>query len=105
MAPPSPDKVLTYERLRILYGKDERNLTLDERAKISRLQGDLLWLVREGYVKEGSRIRMGGCVLEMRARTEEHYAVLCEEEGYSLDVGERANRIDPFLGDDDNAAG
>jgi hypothetical protein len=27
-------------------------LTIDERAKISRLQGDLLWLVREGYVTE-----------------------------------------------------
>ena len=30
----------------------EPNLTLDERAKISRLQGDLVWLVREGYVTE-----------------------------------------------------
>ena len=28
------------------------DLTLDERAKISRLQGDLMWLVREGYVTE-----------------------------------------------------
>ncbi|MBI5766314.1 MAG: hypothetical protein HZA93_00855 [Verrucomicrobia bacterium] len=27
-------------------------LTVDERAKISRLQGDLMWLVREGYVTE-----------------------------------------------------
>ena len=32
--------------------KPEANLTLDERAKISRLQGDLMWLVREGYVTE-----------------------------------------------------
>ncbi len=30
----------------------EPALSLDERAKISRLQGDLLWLVREGYVTE-----------------------------------------------------
>ncbi len=27
-------------------------LTIDERAKLSRLQGDLMWLVREGYVTE-----------------------------------------------------
>ena len=27
-------------------------LTVDERAKLSRLQGDLVWLVREGYVTE-----------------------------------------------------
>ncbi len=27
-------------------------LTIDERAKISRMQGDLMWLVREGYVTE-----------------------------------------------------
>jgi hypothetical protein len=27
-------------------------LTIDERAKIARLQGDLVWLVREGYVTE-----------------------------------------------------
>jgi hypothetical protein len=32
--------------------KPELNLSLDERAKISRLQGDLMWLVREGYVTE-----------------------------------------------------
>ena len=32
--------------------KPEPNLTIDERAKISRLQGDLMWLVREGYVTE-----------------------------------------------------
>jgi hypothetical protein len=32
--------------------KVEPSLTLDERAKISRLQGDLMWLVREGYVTE-----------------------------------------------------
>ena len=32
--------------------KTESSLSLDERAKISRLQGDLLWLVREGYVTE-----------------------------------------------------
>ena len=27
-------------------------LSIDDRAKISRLQGDLVWLVREGYVTE-----------------------------------------------------
>src|SRR5207253_1219865 len=27
-------------------------LTIEERAKLSRLQGDLVWLVREGYVTE-----------------------------------------------------
>lgn len=32
--------------------KPDAALTIDERAKISRLQGDLLWLVREGYVTE-----------------------------------------------------
>jgi hypothetical protein len=32
--------------------KPEMSLSLDERAKISRLQGDLMWLVREGYVTE-----------------------------------------------------
>jgi hypothetical protein len=32
--------------------RPEPNLSLDERAKISRLQGDLLWLVHEGYVTE-----------------------------------------------------
>ena len=32
--------------------KPEPSLTLDERAKISRMQGDLMWLVREGYVTE-----------------------------------------------------
>jgi hypothetical protein len=32
--------------------KTESNLTIDERAKISRMQGDLMWLVREGYVTE-----------------------------------------------------
>jgi hypothetical protein len=32
--------------------KAEPNLSLDERAKISRMQGDLMWLVREGYVTE-----------------------------------------------------
>src|SRR6185369_10725239 len=32
--------------------KPEPNLTIDERAKVSRLQGDLMWLVREGYVTE-----------------------------------------------------
>ncbi|HUR58564.1 MAG TPA: hypothetical protein VM029_12695, partial [Opitutaceae bacterium] len=30
----------------------EPNLTIDERAKLSRMQGDLMWLVREGYVTE-----------------------------------------------------
>lgn len=30
----------------------ETVLTIDERAKIARLQGDLVWLVREGYVTE-----------------------------------------------------
>jgi hypothetical protein len=33
-------------------GKPESSLSLEDRAKISRLQGDLLWLVREGYVTE-----------------------------------------------------
>ncbi len=32
--------------------KAEPMLTIEERAKISRLQGDLMWLVREGYVTE-----------------------------------------------------
>lgn len=32
--------------------KPEAQLTIDERAKISRMQGDLVWLVREGYVTE-----------------------------------------------------
>lgn len=32
--------------------KPEPTLTIDERAKLSRLQGDLMWLVREGYVTE-----------------------------------------------------
>jgi hypothetical protein len=32
--------------------KAESSLSIDERAKISRMQGDLLWLVREGYVTE-----------------------------------------------------
>jgi hypothetical protein len=32
--------------------KAEPTLSIDERAKISRLQGDLMWLVREGYVTE-----------------------------------------------------
>lgn len=30
----------------------EPTLTVDERAKFARLQGDLMWLVREGYVTE-----------------------------------------------------
>ena len=30
----------------------EPTLTVEERAKIVRLQGDLMWLVREGYVTE-----------------------------------------------------
>lgn len=30
----------------------EPSLSLDDRARISRLQGDLMWLVREGYVTE-----------------------------------------------------
>jgi hypothetical protein len=30
----------------------EPTLTIEERAKLSRLQGDLVWLVREGYVTE-----------------------------------------------------
>ena len=30
----------------------EPALTIDERARISRMQGDLVWLVREGYVTE-----------------------------------------------------
>jgi hypothetical protein len=32
--------------------RPESTLTIDERAKISRMQGDLMWLVREGYVTE-----------------------------------------------------
>lgn len=32
--------------------KPEASLSIDERAKISRMQGDLVWLVREGYVTE-----------------------------------------------------
>jgi hypothetical protein len=32
--------------------KPDTNLSLDDRARISRLQGDLMWLVREGYVTE-----------------------------------------------------
>lgn len=32
--------------------KTEAQLTIEERAKISRMQGDLMWLVREGYVTE-----------------------------------------------------
>jgi hypothetical protein len=32
--------------------KSEPSLSLDDRARISRLQGDLMWLVREGYVTE-----------------------------------------------------
>jgi hypothetical protein len=32
--------------------KTEGNLTIEDRARLSRLQGDLLWLVREGYVTE-----------------------------------------------------
>ena len=30
----------------------EPSLTVDQRAKLARLQGDLMWLVREGYVTE-----------------------------------------------------
>jgi hypothetical protein len=32
--------------------KAEPTLTIDERAKLARMQGDLVWLVREGYVTE-----------------------------------------------------
>ncbi len=32
--------------------KPESTLTIEERAKLARLQGDLMWLVREGYVTE-----------------------------------------------------
>ena len=32
--------------------KPEPTLSIDDRARISRLQGDLMWLVREGYVTE-----------------------------------------------------
>jgi hypothetical protein len=32
--------------------KVESSLTLEERAKLARMQGDLVWLVREGYVTE-----------------------------------------------------
>jgi hypothetical protein len=32
--------------------KSEGSLSIEDRARLSRLQGDLLWLVREGYVTE-----------------------------------------------------
>jgi hypothetical protein len=32
--------------------KAEPNLSIEDRARLARLQGDLLWLVREGYVTE-----------------------------------------------------
>ncbi len=32
--------------------KPEPSLSIDERAKLARMQGDLVWLVREGYVTE-----------------------------------------------------
>ncbi len=32
--------------------KPESTLTIEERAKLARMQGDLVWLVREGYVTE-----------------------------------------------------
>ena len=32
--------------------KAEPNLSIEDRARLSRLQGDLMWLVREGYVTE-----------------------------------------------------
>ena len=32
--------------------KPEPTLSIDERAKLARMQGDLVWLVREGYVTE-----------------------------------------------------
>lgn len=32
--------------------KQDPGLSIDERAKLSRMQGDLMWLVREGYVTE-----------------------------------------------------
>ncbi len=52
-------------------------LTIDERAKLSRLQGDLVWLVREGYVTEfiDGRLFAPPAVVEARKKeieAEEH---------------------------------
>ncbi len=57
--------------------KPEPTLTVDERAKLSRLQGDLMWLVREGYVTEfiDGRLFAPPPVVEARKKeieTEEH---------------------------------
>lgn len=43
--------------------------------------------VREGYAKEGSRIQVGETVLELKSRTENHYAVMREEDGLGPLVG------------------
>jgi hypothetical protein len=52
-------------------------LTIDERAKLARLQGDLVWLVREGYVTEfiDGRLFAPPAVVEARKKeieAEEH---------------------------------
>ncbi|MSU24722.1 MAG: hypothetical protein EXS32_12985 [Opitutus sp.] len=57
--------------------KIESTLSVDDRAKISRLQGDLTWLVREGYVTEfiDGRLFAPPPVVEARkkeAEAEEH---------------------------------
>ena len=57
--------------------KVESTLSVDDRAKISRLQGDLTWLVREGYVTEfiDGRLFAPPPVVEARkkeAEMEEH---------------------------------
>ena len=55
----------------------EPMLTIDERAKLARLQGDLVWLVREGYVTEfiDGRLFAPPAVVEARKKeieAEEH---------------------------------
>jgi hypothetical protein len=55
----------------------EPTLSIDERAKISRLQGDLMWLVHEGYVTEfiDGRLFAPPPMVEARKKeieTEEH---------------------------------
>ncbi|MES2694914.1 MAG: hypothetical protein V4773_15695 [Verrucomicrobiota bacterium] len=57
--------------------KPEVKLSIDERAKISRMQGDLVWLVREGYVTEfiDGRLFAPPAVVEARKKeieAEEH---------------------------------
>ena len=57
--------------------KAEVSLTVDERAKLARMQGDLVWLVREGYVTEfiDGRLFAPPAVVEARKKeieAEEH---------------------------------